>query len=212
MKRLIAVVLLTACAAETGQQRAAFSFENEVLGSPPTGWRVDETNGAGTTARWAVVEAELEESGGRILSLEETRNSGQTYNLMLLPDNYPADLTVRVQLRANRGVEDQGGGLVWRAVDGQNYYIARWNPLEDNFRAYYVKDGHRTQIATATVSSSPGEWHTIRIVHRGSTIQGYLDGRLLLEVEDSIFTDAGGVGLWTKADAETSFDDLMIID
>ena len=206
----IAVLLFAACASEPGQQRAEFSFEDTALGSPPPGWQVAETNGVGNLASWAVVEAGLGESGQRILSLEETRNRRQTYNLMLLPNIYPADLTVGVRVRAESGVEDQGGGLVWRAVDEQNYYIARWNPLEDNLRAYKVVDGRRTQLLTADVAADPDSWHGLVVSMTGERMEVRIDGEILLSGEDSTFPSGGRVGVWTKADAATSFDDLEV--
>ena len=38
----------------------------------------------------------------------------------------------------------------------------------------------------------------------------YLDGRHVLEAQDDTFPAAGGVGLWTKADAASSFDNLKV--
>jgi hypothetical protein len=107
-------------------------------------------------------------------------------------------------------VVDQGGGLIWRVKDHDNYYIARWNPLEDNFRVYYVKEGRRVQLDSANVKADFAKWHTIKIEQRGDAIACYLDGEKLLEVKDKTFAEAGGVGLWTKADAATAFDDLVI--
>lgn len=117
---------------------------------------------------------------------------------------------LEVKVKAGTGEVDQGGGPVWRVSDHDNYYIARWNPLENNFRVYSVKDGRRAQLDSADVSVSASEWHTIRIEHNANRITGFLDGEKLLEVSDSTFPDAGGVGLWTKADAATSFDDLIV--
>ena len=108
------------------------------------------------------------------------------------------------------GVVDQGGGLIWRVKDHDNYYIARWNPLEDNFRVYYVKEGRRVQLDSANVKADPTKWHTIKIEQRGDAIACYLDEEKLLALKDKTFAEAGGVGLWTKADAATAFDDLVI--
>ena len=107
------------------------------------------------------------------------------------------------------GKNDQGGGLVWRAKDAKNYYIARYNPLEDNFRVYKVEGGKRTMFENAKV---PGdmEWHTLRITMKGSKITCYLDGKKHLEAEDSTFPEAGRIGLWSKADAQSYFDDLTV--
>ena len=113
-------------------------------------------------------------------------------------------------VKAREGREDQGGRVIWRAQDSNNYYIARWNPLDDNLRLYYVKDGSRRMLVSAEASLSPDRWHTLAIGHEGSHIEVYLNGQRLLEAEDSTFANAGGVGLWTKADAATSFDDFSV--
>ena len=83
--------------------------------------------------------------------------------------------------------------------------------MEDNFRLYYVKDGTRKQLASATVKTPAGEWHVISVTHEGNHIVCSLNGRKLLDVTDDTFPDAGGVGFWTKADAATSFDDLKVV-
>ena len=112
--------------------------------------------------------------------------------------------------KAIRGVEDQGGGPIWRVQDKNNYYIARANPLENNFRIYTVKDGKRRTLDSARVKVPSKQWHTIKIVHKGKKIKGYLNGEKLLEYEDNTFPEVGGVGLWTKADAVTEFDDFSV--
>jgi len=110
-----------------------------------------------------------------------------------------------------KGKVGQGGGIVWRYLDANNYYIARMNPLEDNYRFYKVVDGKRTQLATKEGLKVPvGEWHTLEIECVGNKIECELDGRDILEVEDDTFTKAGKVGLWTKADAVTEFANFRV--
>ena len=113
-------------------------------------------------------------------------------------------------VRAVSGEEDQGGGPVWRAADASNYYITRWNPLEKNFRVYFVKAGRRKQLASAQATADISSWHTIRVVAVGAHIDCYFDGEKLLSVDDETFAEAGMVGLWTKADAVALFDDLHV--
>ncbi len=115
--------------------------------------------------------------------------------------------------KAVRGKIDQGGGLVWRYQDAKNYYVARMNPLESNYRVYKVVDGKRTQLGTKEDVKIPaGEWHVLKIEQTGEQIECWLDGKKYLEVKDDTFTKAGRVGLWTKADAQTRFDDLRMIE
>jgi hypothetical protein len=104
--------------------------------------------------------------------------------------------------------EDASGGIVFRFNDGK-YYVVRANALEDNFRLYYYDRGRRQLAAASVKAPTLGEWHTVRIVVVGNHIQAWLDGKRDLDHHDSRFT-AGRVGLWTKADSITAFDDLMI--
>ena len=109
------------------------------------------------------------------------------------------------------GVEDQGGGPAWRHRRSEDdYYVARWNPLEDNFRVYSVRGGERLQLDSARVRSDAQAWHTIRVRHVGDSITCWFDGEELLHATDAKLTTPGAVGLWTKADATTSFDDLAV--
>jgi hypothetical protein len=110
-----------------------------------------------------------------------------------------------------RGKTDQGGGLVWRYVDADNYYIARMNPLESNYRLYKVVNGKRTQLVTKEDLKVPvGQWHVLAVTMKGDQIECSLDGKKYLEAKDSTFPMAGKVGLWTKADAQTNFDDFSV--
>ena len=113
-----------------------------------------------------------------------TKNSGQTYNLLIAKGTKYRDLEIEVMVKAITGEEDQGGGPIWRAKDADNYYIARWNPLEDNFRVYFVKDGRRKELGSANVKADPTAWHNIEIEHEGNRIKAEFDGKKLIELED----------------------------
>jgi Domain of Unknown Function (DUF1080) len=118
-----------------------------------------------------------------------------------------------VAFKALKGKNDQGGGIVWRYQDNNNYYIARMNPLEDNFRVYKVVDGKRSkEFQDVTVKVPSGEWHTIKINQVGNHIECFLDDKKQLDVKDDSITKAGKVGLWTKADAQTHFDNFKVQD
>jgi len=187
-----------------------WSFDRDAAGSVPQGWEVAETAGRGTPATWEVVADATAPSAPNAIAIAKVTNSGRTYNLLIAKDARYKDLEIEVMVKAGTGAEDQGGGPIWRVLDADNYYIARWNPLEDNFRVYYVKDGRRRQIASAAVKADPGTWHQIEIEHEGYRIEASLDGKEIIEVVDSTFAEAGMVGLWTKADAATAFDDLEV--
>jgi hypothetical protein len=155
--------------------------------------------------QWSVEEAKDAPSGKRVLIQRAVKN---TYNVIVAPGGPYSDVDVSVRFKPISGREDASGGIVFRFSNGR-YYIVRANALEDNFRLYYY-DKKRYQLATATVKPPAlGQWHTLRVVSVANLIQAYLDGQLLLDRRDSRF-HSGQVGLWTKADSVTAFDDLEI--
>ncbi len=183
-------------------------FEAVPAGTLPAGWTVEATNPRGGLASWKVVT----DGENHVLEVVPPEGAfGGTYNLCWTKAVRFADGEITVRLKAGTGKEDQGGGPMWRVRDRNNYYVARYNPLEHNFRVYFVKDGARKMLDSAPGIRIPaGQWFTIRIVQHGDHIQGFLDGKKLLDVHDATFTEPGGVGLWTKADAATRFDDLAV--
>jgi hypothetical protein len=140
---------------------------------------------------------------------QSAKNANSVFNITLASDTNAKDVDLSVRMKAIAGETDQGGGLVWRAKDAQNYYLARYNPLEDNYRLYKVVGGKRTLIQNADIPHTDG-WHTLRILMKGNHIECYYDGKKYLEGDDTTFTDAGKIGLWSKADAQSQFDDLML--
>jgi hypothetical protein len=116
-----------------------------------------------------------------------------------------------VKIKAFAGEEDQSGDLVLRYIDNNNYYIARYNPLEKNFRFCRVVNGNRKQLKSVECGINSGEWVTMTIDMNGNKIICSLKGNKMIEATDDIFTNPGGVGLWTKANAQSYFDDLTII-
>jgi hypothetical protein len=215
---LVLVLFSQNVLAQEGEQEEAtesheleWTFENVPVGEIPQGWKVEGTNQRGPLATWQVVEEKDAPSGTHVLALTRPNHHfGGTFNLCWTDRIHFKDGEIEVHFKANSGVEDQGGGVIWRAKDKDNYYISRFNPLENNFRIYYVKDGARRMLASARIKLPAHTWHELKITHYGTKICGYLNGKKLLEVEDNTFPEAGGVGLWTKADAATSFDDFEV--
>lgn len=153
--------------------------------------------------RWSVRGA----PGNRVLAQTATNRA---FPLTLWRARRFSDTDVSVRIRPLSGEVDASGGIVFRARDESNYYVVRANCLEDNFRLYTVVGGRRRQIAGARVAEPElGVWHQLRVVAVGDHIQAYLDGRLLIDHRDSTFSD-GWVGLWSKADSVTEFDDVVV--
>ena len=196
----------------TGEEgrAAVWDFDQAAPGQIPEGWRIAQTNSKQSPATWSVIEAAGAPSGHRILALVRSEHEGQVYNLAIAEETEFADLDLSVKVKAVAGEEDQGGGPIWRCMDERNYYVCRINPLEDNYRVYVVKDGVRKELGSATVVLEEQKWYTVRVVMRGKKITCSLDDRELLNAADETFADPGMIGLWTKADAATGFDDLNV--
>jgi len=156
------------------------------------------------TGQWAVEEMAGAPSGTKVLVQRATRNQ---FNVIVAPTAY-GDVDVTLKFKPISGREDASGGVVLRFTEGR-YYVVRANALENNFRLY-VYDRGRRQLASATVKPPAlGQWHTVRVVAVGDHMQAWLDGALYLDHRDARLA-SGGVGLWTKADSITAFDDLVI--
>lgn len=189
--------------------KAEWNFDKDEVGKTPAGWRVAETKGTGKTGKWTVAADEFAPSRPNVLKVETAADDG-TYNLMIAENTSFKDLFLRVRVKADGGKVDQGGGLIWRCKDENNYYICRINPLERNFRVYKVEGGKRTQLAGEALETKTGQWYEVWAVMIGDRIECYADGRKVLEATDDTFKDAGMVGLWTKADASSSFDYMAV--
>jgi hypothetical protein len=179
-------------------EKKTWTFDDDTPGAIAGGF----TNGGGD---WKVVATD---EGKALAQLAESPNSD--FNVALVDGTKAKDVDLSVKVKAIAGKNDQGGGLVWRARDAKNYYVARFNHLEDNFRRYKVVDGVRSRpIRNADVKHHDG-WTVVRVTMRGDHIECYLDGKKYLDAHDSTFPDAGQIGVWSKSDARSLFDDLTL--
>ena len=210
-------ILLTAAAAfvatavlmAADEKPLTIKFAKGDLDKVPTGWKAAQT-GKGESV-WKVVADDTAPSKSGYALAQTTDNPDALFNLCVVNDTNFKDVEASVSFKANKGKNDQGGGIVWRYQAANNYYIARMNPLEDNFRVYKVIDGKRNpEFQSAEVKVKAGEWHTIKIKQAGNHIECFLDGKKCLDVKDNSITKSGKVGLWTKADAQTSFDSFEV--
>ena len=194
---IVLIALLSAVPLPRADDNHTWTFDREETGAVPRGF-------VPRVGHWRVVDL----GDGKVLA-QLARNPKPTLNLVLVEGIEASDLDLSVRLRPIAGVIDQGGGLVWRAKDAKNYYLARFNPLERNFRVYTVVDGKRTQLQSADVTGPDG-WCRLRVTMSGDHIVCYLDGTKRLEVRDTTFPGPGKIGLWSKSDAQTEFDDLKV--
>ena len=188
--------LLAVAATET------VNFDKAEAGKPPSGWTATQT-GTGQ-AKGEVVPDATAPSKPNVL-----KQSGQAaYPVALKDDTSLKDGFVEVKFKALSGKEDQAAGLVWRAKDANNYYVARANALENNVTIYHTIDGRRTEKKRARMTVAANQWHTLRVEFQGSHFAVMLNSQKALEWDDETFKDAGKLGVWTKADSVTSFDDF----
>ena len=191
----------------TGARTWTFDGEDGPL---PKGFATAETASAGTPATWAIAEAKDAPSPPSVFGVVETNNPKTAFNLAIVDGVSMADVDISVMVKAGTGVLDQGGGPIWRVKDPDNYYIARWNPLENNARFYIVQGGVRSALAKVELELPTDEWHSLRVVHEGTHMQLFIDDEPVLAADDEVHQEAGKIGLWTKADAATMFDDLSV--
>src|SRR5215472_13836013 len=178
------------------------NFDNLEPGAPPPGWTATQT-GSGH-AKWTIEKDETAPSKPNVL-----KQSGQaTYPVCLKDDTNLKDGYVSVQFKPISGKEDQAGGLVWRAKDANNYYIARANALEDNVTIYHTINGRRTEKKRTNMKVATNQWHTLRVDFQGTHFTVTFDDKKVIDWDDETFQNAGKVGVWTKADSVTLFDDF----
>ena len=127
--------------------------------------------------------------------------------VILINGTKSSDLDLQVSLLPVEGKADMGGGLIWRAADDRNYYLTRANPLEQNVRIYRVVKGVRQMLNNFDQIIDVRTWHTLRVNMKGCQIQVFFDDKQVFDLCDETSKD-GLVGLWTKSDAVTYFDNL----
>lgn len=209
-KRMLVGVLACSCLAAATQ---SWDFDEAPEGSLPAGWKVEATGQKKATADWQVKKDEKAPLGPGVLCLTATNHTQRgVFNICWTQKVTFFEGEIAVFLKGNSGKIDQGGGPIWRVQDRDNYYIARYNPLEENIAIYYVKNGRRVMLGYTGKLELMDAWHVLKISHRGNRIRAYLDGDMKLMVNSGQhIMKAGGVGLWTKADAATSFDNFTVV-
>jgi hypothetical protein len=204
----VAIVLImnTPGAAET------IAFEADAIGAAPQGWTVAMT-GTGTP-KWTVENGPTSPSKGKVVM----QSGRATYPLLLKNGSNVQNGFLEVQFNAMSGSQDRAAGLVWRARDADNYYVVRANALENNVVLYKTLKGQRSALDIVGRKGGYGvnvpvpaqRWHSLRVEFVGTRFKAFFNGRLLFEVNDSTFGQAGQVGLWTKADSVTSFTNILL--
>jgi hypothetical protein len=220
-------------AADESKSSRIWNFDQDPRGVLPQGFFVGTTLDGRAAGEWKVIDMEkamdwlhgldrreyqrIKEvlhtlsppSPPHVMAQLKNRGFEQDYHVVLVEDTTVTDFDLRVSFLPVAGKGDMGGGLIWRARDDQNYYITRANPLEQNIRLYRVVEGVRYHLANFDHIISVDAWHTLQVKARGDHFKVIFDGQTVLDDWDGTF-QSGMIGLWTKADAVTYFDDLHL--
>ena len=201
MKKMSVTIIAMTIATGTAVAETV-NFDGMKTGAPPPGWTATQT-GSGA-AKWTVDKDNSAPSRPNVL-----KQSGQaTFPVCFKNDTSIKDGFVEVKFKPIAGKEDQAGGVIWRLQDANNYYIARANALENNVTIYHTIKGKRTEKKRANMEVASGTWHTLRVDFKGNHFTVTFDGRKAIEWDDDTFKNPGKVGVWTKADSVTAFDDF----
>jgi hypothetical protein len=184
-----------------------WDFDSDTPGKAPAGFSFGRT-GKGAPGRWVVQAEKGAPSGKQVLAQVDRDDTDFRFPIAVATGSSYRDLHLSVKCKMVSGRVDQACGLVFRYRDENNYYITRANALEDNIRLYSVKDGKRKQLASYRGKVTANAWHDYAVVAQGKKITVIWDGKQVLSVEDATLAEAGKVGVWTKADSVTYFDDL----
>ena len=214
MRKIFVLLAVLSMSVAAHVQVRKVDFEQDAVGQPPKGFVFGLTGKVGAPGRWVV----QQEAGGRYLVQLDADRTNARFPVAVLSDLSAADVDLSVRFKPVSGRVDQAGGLVWRFQDEDNYYLIRANALEGNVVAYKVQNGRRTDLPVKGEGRTygkktevpSGQWSTLRVTAAGSAFSVYFNGNKLYDVADSTFTGPGRVGVWTKADSVTQFDDLTV--
>ncbi|MFI5169935.1 MAG: hypothetical protein ACHQM7_06190 [Vicinamibacterales bacterium] len=211
-------ILLAQLGSGSGAAMRQVGFDGQKAGEPPAGFTCALT-GQGRTGTWRIVEDPTAPSPPNVLAQMDEDATSYRFPVCVLDAVSARDVDLSVRFKPIRGTKDQAAGLVWRYRDSDNYYVVRANALEGNVVLYKVEGGKRTDLKPRgagllaygkKASVVAGSWGLLRVNARGNLFEVYLGGDKLLEVEDATFAAAGKVGVWTKADSVTYFDDFRV--
>lgn len=199
---------------QSNATKKVFDFENSQMNQLPAGW--SQYHAGSGASNWKVVD----DKGNKVLAqLQGDNGGGSIFNIVVNNEISAKDMLLTVRLKGVTGRHDQGGGFIWRFIDEKNYYIVRANPLEDNVVLYKVEKGIRTDLPLVDKGKTYGVpvpklgdgWNTLKLEVKGDLVTVFLNNKELFKVKDSTFPNAGKIGLWTKADAVTCFDDYEVV-
>jgi hypothetical protein len=183
-----------------------WDFEAYGAGTRPVEWLPSETGSKQTPGTWLIAG----DSWGKAIALMQSLNTGDTYNLLLASNTRLGNVKYSAKIKTISGQQEHGGGICWRALNSDNYYIANWEPLQSKLGLYAVVNGSRAELRSVTVHGDLATWHTIAVEHFRDKIAVYFDDQPVITLQDDTLRLPGMIGLWTKADACAMYDDIVV--
>ena len=209
MVLVVTGVLVTSGVEGISQSAATVvAIANMEVGAAPSDFKFALT-GKGSLGKWTVVNDESS-FAGRVIEQSSTDQTDYRFPLAILEPVVSKDIDVSVRFKPVTGRVDQAGGIAVRILDADNYYVVRANALEDNVRLYRVVQGRREQIGGKDTKVTSNEWHSLGVKAKGERFTIEFDGETLFSTSDTTFAGAGKIGLWTKSDSVTRFDQITI--
>ena len=194
---------------ETASPAQIWNFDREQPGTLPGEFSIGTLFDGRPAGDWQVLATDRAKSPPHVFAQVMAKGAEHAYKVALINEVIASDLNLEVSFLPIQGQADMGGGLIWRAADDRNYYLARANPLEQNIRVYRVVKGVRHLLENFDQTIDVRQWHTLRVTHQGCSVNIFYDDKQVFDLCDKTF-QAGMIGLWTKSDAVTYFDDLQL--
>ena len=210
---VVSSVLIAFGAVKAQVEKAApvhiWNFDRDQPGTLPSDFSIGTLFDGRRAGDWQVLSTDRAKSPPHVLGQLMGKGADHAYKTVFINGTTASDIDLRVSFLSLDGKADMGGGLMWRATDDRNYYLTRVNPLEQNIRIYRVVKGVRQMLKNFDHIIDVRAWHTLHVTMRGCQIQVFFDQRQAFDLCDETFRE-GRIGLWTKSDAITYFDDLKM--
>lgn len=201
-KIVVGLMIVGPMVAALAARAETVSFDRDPAGGSPAGWNCGSTDGG--APRWEVEADKDAPSAPNVL----VQSGSGSYPWCVKEGTSLANGVVEVKFKPLAGVDDQAGGVVWRWKNGDTYYVALADALDNEMTLSYVESGRMRIVRTAKAPMSADSWHKLRVEFDGTRIRVMLDGTSYIEADHSRIKGAGAVGIWTKADSVTAFDDF----
>lgn len=186
-----------------------WAFEEANIGSVPENWEVSETNGKNALADWEVKKDDTVAMGKKVLTIANNPNRGEMGNILVYKQDVFKNVELSAKIKADGTTQDSGGGIIWRVVDEDHYYLAQWNASTNHLRLYVYIGGKPSLLDSVPLDADPDTWHQIDIVHYEESIEVLFDNESKIALEDKQLDFKGWIGLWAQGGATPSFDDVI---